>query len=147
MLSRLSPKRGSRRPIKRVGRGRGSGLGKTSTRGIKGQGKRSAGRETPFHFEGGQMPLQRRLPKRGFRSQFRTSYRIVNVGALSAFGDGASVDPEVLESRGIIKHGRDGVKLLAEGEAPRNLTVKVHAASAAARAKIEAAGGTLEVLA
>jgi large subunit ribosomal protein L15 len=147
MLSRLSPRRGSRRPIKRVGRGRGSGLGKTSTRGIKGQGKRTAGRETPFHFEGGQMPLQRRVPKRGFRSQFGTRYRIVNVGALSAFGDGASVDPEKLEARGLIEHGRDGVKLLAEGEAPRNLVVKVHAASAAARAKIEAAGGTLEVIA
>jgi large subunit ribosomal protein L15 len=122
-------------------------MGKTSTRGIKGQGKRSAGRETPFHFEGGQMPLQRRLPKRGFRSQFRTRYRIVNVGTLSVFGDGASVDPAQLEARGLIEHGRDGVKLLAEGEAPRNLSVKVHAASAAARAKIEAAGGTLEVIA
>jgi large subunit ribosomal protein L15 len=122
-------------------------MGKTSTRGIKGQGKRSPGRETPFYFEGGQMPLQRRLPKRGFRSQFGTRYRIVNVGTLSAFGDGASVDPEQLEARGLIAHGRDGVKLLAEGEAPRNLTVKVHAVSAAARAKIEAAGGTVEVLA
>ena len=147
MLSRLSPRRGSRRKIKRVGRGRGSGMGKTSTRGIKGQGKRSAGRETPFHFEGGQMPLARRLPKRGFRNAFGTSYRIVNVGALSAFGDGASVDPEQLEARGLIAHGRDGVKLLGEGEAPRNLTVKVHRASASARAKVEAAGGTLEILA
>jgi large subunit ribosomal protein L15 len=147
MLSRLSPRRGSRQPIKRVGRGRGSGLGKTSTRGIKGQGKRSPGRETPFYFEGGQMPLQRRLPKRGFRSHFGTRYRIVNVGTLSAFGDGASVDPEQLEARGLIAHGLDGVKLLAEGEAPRNLSVKVHAVSGAARAKIEAAGGTVEVLA
>ena len=93
MLDRLSPRHGSRRRIKRVGRGPGSGNGKTSGRGVKGQGKRSAGNEVSFHFEGGQMPLVRRLPKRGFRSQTSTRYRIVNVGALSSYGDGAEVDP------------------------------------------------------
>ncbi len=146
MLDRLSPRHGSRRPIKRVGRGRSAGSGKTAGRGIKGQGKRSAGRETPFHFEGGQMPIQRRLPKRGFRSPFGTSYRIVNVGTLAAFGDGASVDPESLERRGLIAHGRDGVKLLAEGDAPKNLQVRVHRVSAAARKKIEDAGGSVELI-
>jgi large subunit ribosomal protein L15 len=146
MLDRLKPRPGSRHRTKRVGRGPGSGLHKTSGRGVKGQGKRSPGRETPHHFEGGQMPLARRLPKRGFHSPFRTSYRIVNVGSLVGFGEGDTVDPQSLEARGLIKHGRDGVKLLAEGEAPKGLTVKVHKASAAARRKIEEAGGTLEVL-
>ena len=146
MLDRLSPRSGSRKPAKRVGRGPGSGIGKTAGRGIKGQGKRSPGRETPFHFEGGQMPLARRVPKRGFHNLFRKSYRIVNVGSLGAFGDGGSVDPETLEARGLIKHGKDGVKLLAEGDAPKNLTVKVHKVSAAARKKIEDAGGSVELL-
>jgi large subunit ribosomal protein L15 len=113
---------------------------------VKGQGKRSPGRETPFHFEGGQMPLARRLPKRGFHNPFRTTYRIVNLAALSAFGDGATIDPEQLESRGLIKHGKDGVKLLGQGDAPKNLTVKVHRISASARQKIETAGGTVEVI-
>jgi large subunit ribosomal protein L15 len=146
MLDRLSPRAGSRRPMKRVGRGPGSGNGKTSGRGVKGQGKRSAGNETPFHFEGGQMPLARRLPKRGFRSRFGTTYRIVNVGSLQPFGDGGAVDPETLEQRGLVKHGREGVKLLAEGEAPRNLRVKVHQVSVAARKKIEDAGGSVELI-
>jgi len=146
MLDRLSPRHGSRRATKRVGRGPGSGIGKTSGRGVKGQGKRSAGRETPFHFEGGQMPLARRLPKRGFHNLFRTEYRIVNVGSLEAFDEGAEVDPEILERRGLIKHGSGGVKLLAEGEAPKGLRIKVHQASAAARKKIEDAGGSVELL-
>lgn len=147
MLDELKPRHGARRPHKRVGRGPGSGTGKTAARGVKGQGKRSPGRETPFHFEGGQMPLARRLPKRGFHNLFRKGYRIVNVGTLSVFGDGATVDAEQLEARGLIKHGKDGVKLLAEGDAPKNLTVKVQKASAAARKKIEDAGGTVEVVA
>ena len=146
MLDRLSPRAGSRGPVKRLGRGPGSGTGKTGGRGVKGQGKRSPGRETPFHFEGGQMPIQRRLPKRGFHNLFRKTYRIVNVGTLAALGDGAEVDAEILERRGLVPHGKEGVKLLAEGEAPKNLTVKVHKASAAARKKIEAAGGTLELI-
>jgi large subunit ribosomal protein L15 len=146
MLDRLSPRHGSRRPTKRVARGPGSGTGKTAGRGVKGQGKRSAGRETPFHFEGGQMPLARRIPKRGFHNKFAKAYRIVNVGSLAAFGDGAAVDPENLERRGLIVHGKDDVKLLAEGDAPKNLTIRVHKVSAAARAKVEAAGGTVELI-
>lgn len=146
MLDRLSPRHGSRRPAKRVGRGPGSGTGKTAGRGVKGQGKRSPGRETPFHFEGGQMPLARRLPKRGFHNLFRKSYRIVNVGSLAGFGDGAKVDPTLLEQRGLIKHGKSDVKLLAEGDAPKNLTVSVHKVSASARKKIEDAGGTVELI-
>ncbi len=146
MLDRLSPRPGSRRPAKRVGRGPGSGTGKTAGRGVKGQGKRSPGRETPFHFEGGQMPLARRIPKRGFHNLFRKSYRIVNVGSLAAFGDGAEVNPELLEQRGLILHGKDGVKLLAEGDAPKNCKISVHKVSAAAKKKIEDAGGTVELL-
>ena len=146
MLDRLSPRHGSRRKIKRIGRGPGSGNGKTSGRGVKGQGKRSAGRETPFHFEGGQMPLVRRLPKRGFHSLFGTTYRIVNVGSLAPYGDGGEVDPQDLERRGLVEHGAGGVKLLAEGEPPRNLRVKVHQVSAAARQKIEASGGSVELI-
>jgi len=146
MLDRLSPRPGSRRKIKRVGRGPGSGNGKTSGRGVKGQGKRSAGRETPFHFEGGQMPLARRLPKRGFHSLFGTTWRIVNVGSLAPYGDGGEVDPVDLEKRGIVEHGKSGVKLLAEGEPPKNLRVKVHQISAAARKKIEDAGGSVELI-
>lgn len=147
MLERLSPRHGAHRPHKRVGRGPGSGTGKTAGRGEKGQGHRSSGRETPFHFEGGQMSIVRRLPKRGFHNLFRKSYRIVNVGALAAFGDGATIDAQQLEERGLIKHGKIGVKLLGEGDAPKNLTVKVQKASASARKKIEDAGGTVEVLA
>ena len=146
MLDGLKPRSGSRQAPKRVGRGPGSGIGKTAGRGTKGQGHRSSGRETPFHFEGGQMPLARRIPKRGFHNLFRTSYRIVNLNALAAFGDGAAVDPGVLESHGLIKHGRAGVKLLGEGEAPKNLSIKVHKVSASARKKIEDAGGTVELL-
>ena len=146
MLERLSPRHGSRRPPKRVGRGPGSGTGTTAGRGTKGQGHRSPGRETPFHFEGGQMPLARRLPKRGFHNPFRKEYRIVNLAALSVFGDGATVDPEQLEARGLIKHGKQGVKLLGEGLPPKNLTVKVQKASASARKKLEDAGGTVELL-
>jgi large subunit ribosomal protein L15 len=99
-----------------------------------------------FHFEGGQMALARRLPKRGFHNPFRTTYRIVNVGALGSFSEGETVDPETLERRGVVAHGRDGVKLLGEGEAPRGLVVRVHKASASARKKIEDAGGTVEII-
>ncbi len=146
MLERLSPRHGARRVHKRVGRGPGSGTGTTAARGTKGQGHRSPGRATPFHFEGGQMPLARRLPKRGFHNLFRKTYQIVNVGALQVFGDGATVDPKQLEERGLIKHGKRGVKLLADGEAPKNLTVKVQKVSASARKKLEEAGGTVELL-
>jgi large subunit ribosomal protein L15 len=146
MLDRLKPRPGARRPRKRVGRGPGSGWNKTAGRGVKGQGKRSPGREVPFGFEGGQMPLARRLPKRGFHNRSRKVFQVVNVGALAAFGDGATVDVETLAARGLV-HSRGGdVKLLGEGDAPKGLTVKVHAASSGARRKIEEAGGSLETL-
>jgi large subunit ribosomal protein L15 len=146
MLDRLQPRPGARRPRKRVGRGPGSGLHKTSGRGIKGQGKRSAGRETPFHFEGGQMPLARRLPKRGFRSRDPETNRIVPVGALAVFGDGARVDAEALIGRGLVRAKGGPIKLLADGDAPRRITVVLNAASAAARRKIEEAGGSVEIV-
>ena len=145
MLDRLSPRHGSRRPRKRVGRGPGSGTGTTAGRGVKGQGHRSPGRETPFHFEGGQMPMARRLPKRGFHNLFRKTFRIVNVGSLAVFSEGDTVDAASLEAKGLIPHGREGVKLLGEGDAPKGLVVSVQKASAGAVKKIEAAGGSVEV--
>lgn len=147
MLDRLQPRPGARHRTKRVGRGPGSGHRKTSGRGIKGQGKRSAGNEVPLFFEGGQMPLTRRLPKRGFRPLDKKTVEIVNTGSLAVFGEGASVDAAALASRGLIRGSGAPVKLLGDGDAPRNLTVRVHAASAGARRKLEAAGGTLEIVA
>ena len=144
MLDRLQPHPRSRRAPKRVGRGPGSGLNKTSGRGEKGQGKRSPGREVPFGFEGGQMPLARRLPKRGFHNHSRKIFQVVNVGSLAAFGEGATVDLESLAGKGLIHRRGGSVKILGEGEAPKNLTVRVHAASATARKKIEDNGGKLE---
>ncbi len=144
MLDRLQPHPGSRRAPKRVGRGPGSGLNKTSGRGEKGQGKRSPGREVPYGFEGGQMPLARRLPKRGFHNRSRKIFQVVNVGSLAGFGEGATVDLEALASKGLIHRRGGSVKILGEGEAPKNLTVRVHAASATARKKIEDNGGKLE---
>ena len=146
MLDRLQPRPGARRRPKRVGRGPGSGWNKTSGRGEKGQGKRSSGRETSLHFEGGQMPLTRRLPKRGFHNPGRTEYDVVNVGALSAFGDGARVDAAALAERGMVPRRAGQVKILGEGEAPKKLTVVVHRVSAGARRKIEEAGGNVELV-
>ena len=146
MLDRLSPRPGAMRNRKRVGRGPGSGKGKTATRGEKGQGHRSSGRETPFWFEGGQMPLARRLPKRGFHNLFRKTYRIVNVGALSVFEEGARVDAELLEKRGLVRHSKEPVKMLGQGDAPKKITVVVNGISAGARAKIEQSGGTVEIV-
>ena len=146
MLERLEPRPGARHRTKRVGRGPGSGHRKTSGRGIKGQGKRSAGRETGRQFEGGQMPLVRRLPKRGFRSHRAPGPQIVNVGALAGFGEGARVDTAALAERGLVRSGGGPVKVLGEGAAPRNLTVAVSAVSASAREKIEAAGGRIEIV-
>ncbi len=145
MLDGLSPRPGSRHRTKRVGRGPGSGHRKTSGRGMKGQGKRSAGRETPFHFEGGQMPLSRRLPKRGFRSLDKTEVQVINVAALAAFGDGATIDVAALVGRGLVRPRGGPVKLLGEGVSPRNLVVKLHAVSEGARRKIEEAGGRMEL--
>ena len=146
MLDRLKPRAGARHRKKRVGRGPGSGIGKTAARGHKGQGHRSPGRETALFFEGGQMPLVRRLPKRGFHNLGRKVFRIVNLGALAAFGDGATVDAAALEQRGLVPRRGGRIKLLAEGDAPKNLTVKVPAASAAARKKVEEAGGSVEIV-
>jgi len=143
MLDRLSPRPGARHRPKRVGRGPGSGHGKTSGRGVKGQGKRSAGAPTKLRFEGGQMPMVRRLPKRGFRHE-RDVAEVVNLRDLAGFGEGATVDAEALRARGLIRGRGRPVKLLAEGEPARGLVVKVDRASAAARAKIEAAGGRVE---
>ena len=146
MLDDLRPSPGATRRPKRVGRGPGSGIGRYCGRGIKGQGKRSAGREVPFHFEGGQMPLARRLPKRGFTNLFRKAVEIVNLADLARLGDGATVDAKTLAERGLIRGSGALVKVLGDGDAPKNLTVHVHRVSAAARQKIEAAGGSVELI-
>ena len=146
MLDRLRPKAGSRKRPLRVGRGPGSGRHKTSGRGVKGQGKRSAGRETPAWFEGGQMPLARRLPKRGFHNPFRKPLQIVNLRSLAVFGDGATVDVQALCERGLARPGVP-VKLLGDGEAPKNLKVKVHRVSQGAKTRLEQAGGSVEIVA
>lgn len=147
MLDQLKTKDGATRVRKRVGRGRGSGHGKTSGTGFKGQGTRS-GKKIKAWFEGGQMPLQIRLPKRGFFNRFRTKVEVVNVSDLVKFGDGATVDAQALFAAGLIRGTRDAlVKVLGDGDAPKNLTVKVDRISASAKAKIEAAGGSVELLA
>jgi large subunit ribosomal protein L15 len=146
MLDRLKPKAGARKRPLRVGRGPGSGRHKTSGRGVKGQGKRSAGRETPAWFEGGQMPLVRRLPKRGFYNPFRKQVQIVNLRSLAVFDEGSTVDVEALCVRGLARPGVP-VKLLGDGEAPKNLTVKVQRVSQGARTRLEQAGGSVEIVA
>jgi len=144
-LEDLAPAPGAKKSRKRVGRGTGSGLGKTAGRGTKGQKSRSGG-GTPPWFEGGQMPLQRRVPKRGFTNIFKKVYGIVNIGDLQRFADGTEVTPlELLES-GLVKKHYDAIKLLAQGEIGYALTVRVHKASAAAISKIEAAGGRVELI-
>ena len=145
MLDRLQPRPGARTRHRRP-RGPGCGFGKTSGRGTKGQGHRSRGRPTSLHFEGGQMPLVRRIRKYGFKRPQRVECRIVNVGALAGFGEGATVDAAALVASGAIRAGDAPIKLLAAGEAPRNLTVRVHRASASACQKIEAAGGKVEIV-
>ena len=147
MLDRLSLRPGARHRPKRIGRGPGTGLGKTGGRGMKGQGKRSAGRETPLWFEGGQMPLVRRLPKRGFTNIHRRRVEIVNLSDLARFGDGATVDVASLAGQGLIRESCAKVKLLGGGDAPQGLTVKIHKVSSSARRKVEEAGGTVEILA
>ena len=142
-LNELKPTEGARRQRKRLGRGPGSGLGKTSGRGSKGSKARSGGSVNPG-FEGGQMPLQRRLPKRGFTNIFKKTYAVVNLRDLASFEAQSTVDEAALLSAGILRKCCDGVKLLAQGEIDRPLTVKLERVSKAARAKIEAAGGTVE---
>ena len=144
-LSNLSPAEGSVRDVKRIGRGHGSGNGKTAGKGHKGQ-KARAGRGMRPGFEGGQMTLQRRIPKRGFNNIFATEYAEVNVGQLNVFEDGAVVDANALVAMGIIKKELDGVKVLGNGELTKNLTVKAAAFSGTAAQKIEAAGGKAEVM-
>lgn len=144
-LSNLSPVEGSVRDVKRIGRGHGSGNGKTAGKGHKGQ-KARAGRGMRPGFEGGQMTLQRRIPKRGFNNIFATEYAEVNVAKLNVFEDGAVVDAVALIEKGIIKKELDGVKILGNGELSKNLTVKAAAFSESAKAKIEAAGGKAEVM-
>lgn len=145
-LHDMSPAPGSKKNRKRVGRGPGSGIGKTSGRGHKGQKSRS-GYSRRLGFEGGQMPLVRRVPKRGFTNPFRTDYAVVNVGDLGARDDlEERVDPEILRAKGIVRRNKKPVKVLAKGEIDRPLTVAAHKFSRAAREKIEAAGGTCEEL-
>jgi large subunit ribosomal protein L15 len=146
-LEDLRPAPGSVKRRKRVGRGPGSGHGKTSTKGTKGQKARSGGGKT-MGFEGGQMPLYRRLPKRGFLPYGgKTEYAVVNLKSLGAFASGATVDPDGLAEAGLIKRAERGrVKLLGDGEVPHALTVRVHAVSESAKAKIEGRGGRVEVL-
>ena len=143
MLNELSPIPGSQPTRKRVGRGPGSGKGKTCGTGVKGQGTRS-GKKIKAWFEGGQMPLYQRVPKKGFTSRFRVVNEVVNLGALSVFGEGATVDAKALADKGLIRGSGQPVKVLAEGEAPKGLKLTVNKISTAAQAKIEAAGGSVE---
>jgi large subunit ribosomal protein L15 len=143
-LSKLAKPAGATRPKTRVGRGPGSGLGKTSGRGQKGQYARSRGFKP--HFEGGQTPIQRRLPKRGFRNPFPTITAAVNVGALDVFVSGANVDVQALVGRGLVRGRFDRIKILGDGELTKPVTVSAHAFSRAAAAKIEKAGGKVVVI-
>jgi large subunit ribosomal protein L15 len=145
-LNELRPAAGSTKTRKRVGRGDGSGHGGTSCRGSKGQNARSGGGVRPG-FEGGQMPLTRRLPKRGFYNRFRKNMVIVNVGQLNTFSKDTTVDADVLLTKGIVKDIGDGIKLLGNGSIDYPLTVRVHGISRSAREKIEASGGRVEVVA
>jgi len=144
-LHELKPAAGSTAAPKRLGRGTGSGLGKTSGKGHKGAKARSGGGKRAG-FEGGQMPLVRRIPKRGFTNIFSINYETINVKRLDIFEDGAVVTPELLLSNGLIKKIRDGVKVLGSGEVTRKLTVKAHKFTGSAKEKIEAAGGKAEVI-
>jgi large subunit ribosomal protein L15 len=144
-LHELSPAEGSVKKAKRVGRGAGSGSGKTSGKGHKGQNARSGGGVRPG-FEGGQMPLQRRIPKRGFVNTFKTEYANINVRELNNLEDGTVVDTAFLLKSGLVKKELDGIKVLGNGELTKKLTVKVKAFSQTAKEKIEKAGGKVEVI-
>ena len=144
-LHELSPAEGSKKTAKRIGRGHGSGWGKTAGKGHKGQ-KARAGKGMRVGFEGGQMPLQRRIPKRGFNNIFRKYVVAINVGTLNKFEDGAVVDIAALADKGIVKNSFDSVKILSNGTLTKKLTVKANAFSKGAVAKIEAAGGMTEVI-
>ena len=144
-LDELKPPRGAKKKGRRVGRGPGSGRGTTAGRGTKGQKSRSGG-GVPPGFEGGQMPLQRRLPKRGFHNPFRKTFAEINVRDLEPFAPDTVVDEELLRQSGLVTGRFDGVKLLGKGEIDKPLTVKVDRCSAGAREKIEAAGGKVEAV-
>ena len=144
-LNELSPAPGSRRNKKRIGRGQGSGHGGTAGKGHKGQNARSGGGVRPG-FEGGQMPLQRRLPKRGFTNIFALKVVEINLRQLANFAAGSVVDAQALAEAGLLKGGFDAVKLLGQGEIGVALTVKVDRISAGAKTKVEAAGGTVELI-
>ena len=145
-INTLKPAKGANRKSKRVGRGMGSGHGKTSARGYKGQLSRAGARVRPG-FEGGQMPLHRRLPKRGFNNIFRKVYLAVNLEKLACFEAGAKVDPEAMKSCGLVKNIRDGIKILGSGELQHPIHVRAHKFSKSAAEKIQKAGGTIEVIA
>ncbi len=144
-LHELKPAAGSKKSAKRVGRGNGSGLGKTAGRGHNGQNSRSGGGTRPG-FEGGQMPLYRRLPKRGFTNIFAKEYVEVNVSRLNIFEDGTEITPELLKANGVISKIKDGVKVLGNGELERKLTVKATKFTKGAVEKIESVGGKVEVI-
>jgi len=141
----LSPVEGSRKKKKRVGRGPGSGHGKTSCRGHKGQKSRSGG-SIRRGFEGGQMPLHRRLPKRGFTNIFKKQYALINIKDLNRFDPNSTLDLEALKNARLVKKEKDGIKLLGDGEISHPVVIKIHKVSKIAREKIEAAGGKVEVI-
>ncbi len=144
-LHELTPAPGSRKAPKRVGRGPGSGTGKTAGRGHNGQKSRS-GYSRMRGFEGGQMPLHRRLPKRGFTNIFRTEYRTVNIERLNGFEAGSVIDPDALQNAGLLKKGSNQIKILGNGELNVAITVRAHRFTGAAAKKIESAGGKAEVI-
>ncbi len=144
-LHELKPAKGSTKNRKRLGRGVASGWGKTAGRGTKGHNSRSGGGVRPG-YEGGQMPLHRRLPKRGFTNIFKKQWAIINVRDLSQFEKGSIVDESALVGTGLVKGRRDGIKLLGQGDIDIALTVQINAVSRSAKEKIEAAGGTVEVI-
>jgi len=143
-LSELRPAEGAKTQRKRIGRGKGSGWGKTAGKGHKGLKARSGGGTKPG-YEGGQMPMQRRLPKRGFTNIFRKEWSVINVKDLNRFPADSVVDADALRGQGLLKRTATGIKLLGDGEVDRKLTVKVDRASKAAVDKVQAAGGTVEV--
>ncbi|KRM86900.1 50S ribosomal protein L15 [Lacticaseibacillus thailandensis] len=144
-LHELTPSEGSRHSRKRLGRGTSSGQGKTAGKGTKGQLARQGGK-TRLGFEGGQMPLFRRMPKRGFKNVNRKDYAVINLSDLNRFDDGTEVTPALLVESGLVKNELDGIKLLGDGELTKKLTIKVAKASATAKEAVAAAGGSIEVI-
>lgn len=142
-LNSIKPAIGAAKNRKRIGRGPGSGHGKTATKGHKGQKARSGGSVKPG-FEGGQMPMQRRLPKRGFEPLTRKEYVVINISQLDMFAAGSVIDPAAIVENGLVSNIRDGVKILAKGSISKPLTVKAHKFSASAKNQIIAAGGSVE---